>query len=134
MQLASFDRFPIKIQLEEDIADTLIEDEHTKITGRIDTLAVNKAKRTTHKTYFPVLVIESKNSSVAKLDKLAQLLTYAYEGLENQASVWQLSTNGQSSQFVNILIGKSPIYQLMPKLSLIETEYAIAILQVLTAA
>lgn len=97
MQLASFDRFPIKIQLEEDIADTLIEDEHTKITGRIDTLAVNKAKRTTHKTYFPVLVIESKNSSVAKLDKLAQLLTYAYE--EFRKSSISLATAYEWTEF-----------------------------------
>ena len=86
MQLASFDRFPIKIQLEEDIADTLIEDEHTKITGRIDTLAVNKAKRTTHKTY-----------SVAKLDKLAQLLTYAYE--EFRKSSISLATAYEWTEF-----------------------------------
>ena len=94
MQLASFYRFPIKIQLEEDIADILIEDEDTKITGWMDILAVNKAKRTTHNTYFSVLVIESKNSSVAESERLAQLLTCAYESLENQASVWRLSTNG----------------------------------------
>lgn len=52
MRLASFYRFLIKIKLEEDIADILIEDEDTKITGRMDILAVNTAKRTTYNTYF----------------------------------------------------------------------------------
>ncbi|HCF26400.1 MAG TPA: hypothetical protein DEV81_04130 [Cyanobacteria bacterium UBA11049] len=90
MRLAGF-YCPIKIQLEEDIADILIKDEETKIIGQMDILAVNKAKRTTYNTYFWILVIESKNSSVAESEKLAQLLTYAYESLENQASVWGLS-------------------------------------------
>jgi hypothetical protein len=80
------------------------------------------------------LVIESKNSSLAASEKLAQLLTYAYKSLENQASVWGLSTNGQDYQFVNILRDNSPIYQLMPKLNLMETEDAMQILQVLMAA
>lgn len=133
MRLAGFYRSPIKISLEEDIADIIIEDEDTKITGRMDILAVTKARRTTDRVFFWVLIIESKNSGVAASEGLAQLLTYAYESLENQASVWGLSTNGQDYQFVNILRGNSPIYQLMPKLNLMETEDAIAILQVLKA-
>ena len=77
---------------------------------------------------------KSKNSNVPESEKLAQLLTYTYESLENQALVWGLSTNGQDYQFLNILRGNSPIYQLMPKLILMETEDAIAILQVIMAA
>lgn len=133
MRLAGFYRSPIKIALEENIADIDIEDEDTKITGRMDILAVNKAKRITDRVFFWALVIESKNSSVAASEGLAQLLTYAYKSLENQASVWGLSTNGQDYQFVNILRDNSPIYQLMPKLNLMETEDAMQIIQVLKA-
>lgn len=133
IRLAGFYRSPIKIALEENIADIDVEDEDTKITGRMDILATNKAKRTTNRVLFWVLIIESKNSGVAASEGLAQLLTYAYESLENQESVWGLSTNGQDYQFVNILRGNSPIYQLMPKLNLMEIEDAIQILQVLKA-
>jgi hypothetical protein len=133
MRLAGFYRSPIEIILEENIANINIEDEDTKITGRIDILAVNKARQTTERVFFWVLVIESKNSGVAASEGLPQLLTYAYESLANQESVWGLSTNGQDYQFVNILRGQSPTYQLMPKLNLLETEDAIQILQVFKA-
>ena len=48
MRLARFYRDPIEIRLEEDIADIQIEDEDTIITGRMDILAVNKAKISPH--------------------------------------------------------------------------------------
>lgn len=133
MRLAGFYRSPIKIQLEENIADILIEDEDTKITGRMDILAVNKAKRTTANADFWILVIESKNSSVAESAGLPQLLTYAYDNLKKQDSVWGLTTNGQHYQFVYIKQGNPPIYQLMPSLNLMEFQGAIELLQVLKA-
>lgn len=40
--MAGFYRPPIKLSLEESIAEINIEDEDTTITGRIDILAVNK--------------------------------------------------------------------------------------------
>lgn len=133
MRLAEFYRYPIKISLEEDIADIEIDDEDTTITGRMDILAVTKAKRTTTNAYFWVLVIESKNSSVDPSEGLPQLLTYASESLEHQTSVWGLTTNGQRYQFVYMQQGSLPTYQLMPFLNLMESEGAIQLLQVLKA-
>jgi len=133
MRLAGLYRFPIKITLEEDIADIVIEDEDTKITGRMDILAINKSNRTTANTYFWVLVVESKNSSVAVSEGLPQLLTYAHNSLKDQKSVWGLVTNGQDYQFVYILQGNPPTYVLMPILHLMETERSIELLQVLKA-
>ncbi len=42
MRLGGFYKYPLKIRLEENINDIYIEDEDTKITGRMDILAVNK--------------------------------------------------------------------------------------------
>ena len=133
MRLAGFYRYPIKISLEEDIADIDIQDEETKITGRMDLLAVNKSLQTTNNSYFWVLVIESKNSGVDVLEGLPQLLTYAYNSLKYQKSIWGLTTNGRSYQFVYILQGNPPVYQLLPELNLLESERAIQLLQVLKA-
>lgn len=133
MRLAGFYRSPIKIALEENIADIVIEDEDTKVTGRLDILAVNKTKLNAAKVSFWVLVIESKNSGIDVFEGLPQLLTYAYECLEHQKSVWGLTTNGREYQFVYIQQGNPPIYQLMPSLNLIESQRAIELLQVLKA-
>ncbi|WP_256875158.1 hypothetical protein [Nostoc sp. C052] len=78
----------IKITLEENIADISIEDEDTNIKGRMDILAVSKTQKRIVTTPFWILVIESKNSSFNALERLSQLLTYAYKSLENQTSVW----------------------------------------------
>lgn len=135
MRLAGFYRYPIKIGLEEDIAEILIEDEDedTNITGRLDIIAVNKSHLTTAEIYFWVLVIESKNSSVAPSAGLPQLLSYAYKSLERQASVWGLATNGELYQFVHIQSGNPPTYQLMPILSLMDVEPSTQLLLVLKA-
>ncbi len=133
MRLAGFYRSPIKISLEEDIADIDIQDEDTKNTGRMDLLAVNKSQLTTNNSYFWVLVIESKNSSFAVSEGLPQLLTYAYDSLRHQQSVWGLVTNGQDYQFVYNLQGSPPTYQLMPILHLLESERAVQLLQVFKA-
>ncbi|MEA5597621.1 restriction endonuclease subunit R [Rivularia sp. UHCC 0363] len=133
MRLAGFYRSPIKIALEENIADIVIEDEDTKVTGRLDILAVNKAKLNAAKVSFWVLVIESKNSEIAVSAGLPQLLSYAYQCLEHQKSVWGLTTNGREYQFVYIQQGNPPIYQLMPLLNLMESERSVELLQVLKA-
>lgn len=52
LRLAGFYRYPIEITLEEDIADINIEDEDTRITGRMEILAVSKAKITTEDSLF----------------------------------------------------------------------------------
>ena len=133
LRLAGFYRHPIEIALEENIADIRIEDEDTLITGRFDIIAVNKATKKTANTPFWLLVIESKNSSVNAFTGLAQLLTYAYKSLENQESVWGLTTNGIDYLFAYIQHGNPPTYQLMPELHLMESERSIGLLQVLKA-
>ncbi|MEB3218327.1 MAG: restriction endonuclease subunit R [Nostocales cyanobacterium 94392] len=133
MRLAGFYRSPIKIALEENIADIVIEDEDTKVTGRLDVLAINKTKLNAAKSYFWVLIVESKNSGIDVFEGLPQLLSYAYDCLKHQKSVWGLTTNGREYQFVYIQQGNPPIYQLMPSLNLMESERAVELLQVLKA-
>jgi len=133
LRLAGFYRHPIKITMEQEIAEVRIEDENTNITGRFDILAVNKTQRITTDVYFWVLLIESKNSQIDPLAGLPQLLTYAYKSLERQESLWGLTTNGARYQFVYIQQGNPPTYQLMPFLNLMDYEPSIQILQVLKA-
>ncbi|MDJ0617087.1 MAG: restriction endonuclease subunit R [Calothrix sp. MO_192.B10] len=133
MRLAGFYRYPIEIILEEDIADIEVEDEDLTIKGRFDILAVTKAKQTKGNAFFWVLLIEAKNSQIDVITGLPQLLTYAYQSLERQASVWGLVTNGRSYQFVYIQQGNPSIYQIMPELNLMESQRMIELLQVLKA-
>ncbi|MEG4214548.1 restriction endonuclease subunit R [Microcoleus sp. Pol14C6] len=133
MLLAGFYRRPIKMSLEQDIANIIIEDEDTTITGRFDILAINKEKQIAADIPFWILVIESKNSLIAPRAGLPQLLTYASKSLENQESVWGLATSGEFYQFVNIRRGNPPTYQLMPFLTLMEPEPSVLLLQVLKA-
>lgn len=133
LRLAGFYQPPLKISLEQYIADTIIEDEDTTITGRLDILAVNKTQPITTNASFWVLVIESKNSSVAPSAGLPQLLTYACKSLEHQASVWGLATNGELYQFVSMRQGNPPTYQLMPIISLMDAQPSIQLLQVFKA-
>jgi hypothetical protein len=133
LRLAGFYRYPIEICLEEDIADIEVKDEDLIIKGRMDILAVTKAKVPKANTYFWVLLIESKNSQIDISTGLPQLLTYAYKSLDNQKSVWGLTTNARSYQFVYIEQGNPPIYQLMPLLNFMESPRAIESLQVLKA-
>ena len=133
MWLSGFYHPPIKITLEENIADISIEDEDTIIKGRMDILAVNKTEAKINKPSFWLLVLEAKNSSVEALEGLPQLLTYAYKSLEHQESVWGVTTNGLSYWFVYLQQGNPPIYQLLPELNLIDSERSIQLLQVLKA-
>lgn len=131
LRLAGFYRYPIQITLEQDIADIVITDEDTTITGRLDILAVNQAK--TINPFFWILVIETKNSQIDALVGLPQLLTYAFGSLEHQEPVWGLTTNGVSYRFVYLQTVSSPSYQLLPEVNLIDLERAAQLLQVLKA-
>ncbi len=133
MRLAGFYRSPLKMSLEENIANIAIADEDTTITGRFDILAINKEKQIAADIAFWILVIESKNSLIAPRAGLPQLLTYAYKSLEYQESVWGLATSGEFYQFLNIRRGNPPTYQLMPFLTLMEPESSVVLLQVLKA-
>ena len=133
MWLAGFYHSTIKITLEENIADICIEDEDTIIKGRMDILAVNNTEAQRNTTSLWILVIEAKNSSVEALEGLPQLLTYAYKSLEQQQSVWGLTTNGLNYWFVYLQQGNSPTYQLLPQLNLMDSNLTIQLLQVLKA-
>lgn len=130
LKLAGFYQPSIKMSLEENIADISVEDEDTIIKGRMDILAVNKTQGKKITTPFWILVLESKNSSFNASEGLPQLLTYTYKSLENQTSVWGLTTNGMDYQFVYVQQGNPPIYQLLPKLDITRSESSIELLQV----
>lgn len=129
--LSGFYQPSLKITLEENIADILIEDEDTLIKGRMDILAVNKTEQKISPLFW-ILVIEAKNS-VEALEGLPQLLTYAYKSLDNQKSVWGLTTNGLRYQFVYLQQDNHPTYQLLPELNLLDSERSLQLLQVLKA-
>jgi hypothetical protein len=129
LRLAGFYHPPIYLSLEQKIADIDIVDEDTTITGRMDILAARKANL----TKLWLLVVETKNSAADALVGLPQLLTYAYSSLENQSSVWGLTTNGTSGRFVYLQSGNPATYQIMPEVNLIDRDRAIQLLQVLKA-
>lgn len=133
MRLAGFYRPPLKMSLEQNIAEIVIEDEDTTITGRFDILAVNKEEKIAADLPFWVLIIETKNSSITALTGLPQLLTYAYKKLHHQKVVWGLATNGLHYQFVCMQQGNTPTYQLLPEINLMTPQGSILLLQVLKA-
>ncbi|NJM72653.1 MAG: restriction endonuclease subunit R [Scytonema sp. RU_4_4] len=140
MRAAGFYDAPIRLTMEDVIAicasqqrfAIAIEDEETSIRGRMDILAVNNAQTTTAPPFW-ILVIETKNSLVEVFEGLPQLLSDAFKSLEQQTSVWGLATNGLRYQFVHLKQGTPPTYQLMPSLSLNESEDSIRLLQVMKA-
>jgi hypothetical protein len=134
MRLAGFYREPITIVLEQDIDNITIAEEDLTITGRFDILTINKSLyKTVGDPLLWVLLIESKNSAIAASEGLPQLLTYAFDSLKNQESLWGLATNGQNYQFIFLQSHPNPSYQLLPLLSLLERNSSIQLLQVLKA-
>ena len=127
LRLAGYYRSPIQLSLEQAIAEIVLDDDDTRITGRLDLLA---ARRETS-TPLWVLVVESKNSQVDALSGLPQLLTYASRSLMDQESVWGLATNGFSYYFVRLISGEVRSYQLLPELNLLDGDRALVVLQVL---
>lgn len=130
LRLSGFHRSPITIRVEEAIA--AIELAETKITGRMDLLAIRKGESSEQPDFW-VLVVESKESGADAMQGLPQLLTYAYSSLEQQKSVWGLTTNGINYRFVQIEAGEPPRYWLMPELNLLDNRSALQLLQVLKA-
>lgn len=127
LRLAGYYRSPIQLSLEQAIAEIMLDDEDTKITGRLDLLAARRGVVTP----LWVLVVESKNSQVDALNGLPQLLTYASQSLTSQESVWGLATNGFSYYFVRLISGETLSYQLLPELNLLDSDRALVLLQVL---
>lgn len=133
LRLAGYYQYPVQIQVEENIAKIEVPEEDMTITGRLDLLAVNKNRERGRNIHFWIMVVETKGSAAAPRVGIPQLLTYAYQSLESQGSVWGLATNGVEYQFLNIQQGNPCVYQYMPILSLLETESAQKLLQVLRA-
>ena len=133
LRLAGFYDYPLQLKVETNITQIELENQGDTITGRFDLIAINKIKEIKKGIYFWVLVIESKRSSINAVAGIPQLLTYAYTSLEHQSSVWGLATNGMHYQFVYIQRGNPPTYLYLPMLSLLESESASKLLQVLQA-
>ncbi|MBW4420386.1 MAG: restriction endonuclease subunit R [Myxacorys californica WJT36-NPBG1] len=131
LRLAGFYQQPIKLSLEQDIAEIIVEDEDVQIRGRLDILAADRSKNAA--PFFWMLVIESKNSTVEALAGLPQLLTYAHTSLQRQDTVWGLTTNGISYRFVYLRAGSPSLYQLLPEVNLVDPERAVQLFQVLKA-
>ncbi len=131
LKLAGFFSGDIKINLEENIADITIEvdDEEVAIKGRMDLLAVKRNQNMS----FWILVVETKSGFGATRLATAQLLTYAYKGIEDQDYVWGLATNGEDYQFYMIKQGDPPVYQQLPPLKLTHPKSSHTLLQVLKA-
>lgn len=133
LRLAGFNRPPIKLRVEEDIARIYIEDRDTHITGRFDIVAVNKEKDNASNTPLWILVVESKNSEAAESTGVPQLLVYAFQSLKVQESVWGVVTNGLTYWFIYMRQGNPPTYQYMPMFNLFQRADTIQLLQVLKA-
>jgi hypothetical protein len=132
MRLAGFFDIPIVLTMEDSIAIE-VEDADTLIKGRLDVLAVNQPDAELAAAQFWILVVEAKNSAIDPWAGLPQLLTYAYKSLQQQSSVWGLTTNGRNYQFVYLTRGNSCTYQILPELNLIDKERSLLLAQVLKA-
>ncbi|MEG4028002.1 MULTISPECIES: restriction endonuclease subunit R [unclassified Microcoleus] len=132
MRLAGFFDIPILLTMEDSIPIE-VEDEDTLIKGRLDILAVNQPDAELAAAQFWILVVEAKNSAIAPLTGLPQLLTYTYKSLQQQSSVWGLTTNGESYRFVRVTRGNPCTYQILPELNLIDPERSLLLAQVLKA-
>jgi hypothetical protein len=132
MRLAGFFDIPIVLTMEDSIPIE-VEDKDILIKGRLDILAVNQPDAELAATQFWILVVEAKNSTIAPLAGLPQLLTYTYKSLQQQSSVWGLTTNGESYRFVRMTRGNPCTYQILPELNLIDKDRSLLLAQVLKA-
>lgn len=130
LRLAGFNQAPIVIQVEQSIEPIVLSE--SKITGRLDLLAIRRSELVDVPDFW-VLIVEAKESGLDALQGLAQLLTYGYTSLNQQKSVWGLTTNGINYRFVHLHAGQPPQYFLMPELNLLDSQSAMQLLQVLKA-
>ncbi|MEG4799413.1 restriction endonuclease subunit R [Microcoleus sp. ARI1-B5] len=132
MRLTGFFDVPVVLTMEDSIPIE-VEDGDTLIKGRLDILAVNGPDAEIGAAQFWILVVEAKNSAIDSWAGLPQLLTYAYKSLQQQPSVWGLTTNGRNYQFVRVTRGNPCTYQILPELNLIDPERSLLLAQVLKA-
>lgn len=132
MRLTGFFDIPIVLTMEDSIP-IQVEDEDIVIKAQLDILAVNQPDAAVTATRFWILVVEAKNSAIDPWVGLPQLLIYAFKSLQEQPSVWGLTTNGRNYQFVYLTRGNPCTYQILPELSLTDTERSIQLVKVLKA-
>jgi hypothetical protein len=132
MRLTGFFDVPVVLTMEDSIPIE-VEDGDTLIKGRLDILAVNGPDAEIGAAQFWILVVEAKNIAIAPLTGLPQLLTYAFKSLQQQSSVWGLTTNGESYRFVRLTRRNPCTYQILPELNLIDKGRSIELAQVLKA-
>ncbi|MEG4276345.1 restriction endonuclease subunit R [Microcoleus sp. MON1_C1] len=132
MRLAGFFDISLVLTMEDSIPIE-VEDGDTLIKGRLDILAVNQPDAELAAAQFWILVVEAKNSAIDPWAGLPQLLTYAYKSLQQQSSVWGLTTNGRNYQFVYLTRGNPCTYQILPELNLMDKERSLLLAQVLKA-
>ncbi|MEG4068459.1 restriction endonuclease subunit R [Microcoleus sp. Pol11C2] len=132
MRLAGFFDIPIVLTMGDSIP-IQVEDGDTLIKGRLDVLAVNQPDAELAVAQFWILVVEAQNSAIDPWAGLPQLLTYAYKSLQQQSSVWGLTTNGESYRFLRVTRGNPCTYQILPELNLIYKERPLLLVQVLKA-
>ena len=132
MRLTGFFKIPVVLTMENSIPIE-VEDGDTLIKGRLDILALNQPDAEITATQFWILVVEAKNSAIAPLTGLPQLLTYTYKSLQQQPLVWGLTTNGESYRFIRVTRGNPCSYQILPELNLIDRERSVQLVQVLKA-
>jgi hypothetical protein len=131
LQLAGYHRPPIYLEIEEEIDRIYIQDKDTHITGRLDIVAVRQENQ--QATPLWILVVESKNAEASEYVGTAQMLTYAYNSLEQQKQVWGLVTNGINYRFFYIAKAETLTYQYMPNLNILDVDSASQLLQVFKA-
>jgi len=132
MRLTGFFDVPVVLTMEDSIPIE-VEDGDILIKGRLDILAVNGPDAEIGAAQFWILVVEAKNSAIDSWAGLPQLLTYAFKSLQQQPSVWGLTTNGRNYQFVYLTRGNPCTYQILPELSLSDKGRSIELAQVLKA-
>lgn len=133
LRLAGFYRYPIELKLEENIAPIQVKDEDAIVTGRLDALAVVSAQENSEAIPFWALLVEAKNSEISAMAGLPQLLTYAFEPLQQQGQMWGLVTNGLDYLFVWMEAGEGLRYRLMPQLHFMDAGPGQEVLRVLKA-
>ncbi|NJP09273.1 MAG: type I restriction enzyme HsdR N-terminal domain-containing protein [Leptolyngbyaceae cyanobacterium RU_5_1] len=132
LRLTGFYDVPIRLTMETSL-EIIVEDEDTKISGRLDLLALSSVQYSEAGAPFWALVIETKNSSIEVRQGLPQLLTYAHKSLNQQPIVWGVVTNGLQFLFVRLQKGNLSTYHLLPELYLLDEDRSLKLVQVLKA-
>lgn len=116
----------VRVSMEENIAEVVVEEEDTVIRGQMDVVVAQVPERSA--VPLCVVMIESKNSLFDIAEGLPQLLTYAGTFLAERKFIWGWATNGRRYQFVRI---ESELYREFPLLDILRLGEAKKLLSIL---